>query len=146
MGVSLARENARNIYGVAELSTNVKATIDDYLQASGRLATIERDDPLFIAVGSPYGGGLPIDPYKHLATMTMNYAMAKYAQKAGLDRHFTIHSLRHTSAQQRVALGADLLEVNRLLRHKKLDTTQICLNGLVSQADRRADQLANLVK
>lgn len=139
-------KNARNVYDVAELPLNVKAAIDDYLLASGRLVTIERDDPLFIATELPHGGGLPIDPYKHLATVTMSYAMAKYAKKAGLDRHFTIHSFRHTSAQQRVALGADILEVNKLLRHKKLDTTLVYLNGLVSQADRRADQLANLVR
>ena len=42
---------------------------------------------------------------------------------------------------KRVILGADVLEINTLLRHKSLDTTFVYLNGLVGQADNRAKQL-----
>ncbi len=133
----------KNVRDVAELPVPCMKAITEYLQVSGRLATISRNQPVFLAVGPDCGGGNPIDPYKPLSSSTIEHAFRKYRKIAGIDpaRGLTVHSFRHTSAQMRVALGADLLEIQKLLRHASPATTGRYLFGLVGTADQRAVQL-----
>ncbi len=44
------------------------------------------------------------------------------------------HSLRATAAVLAYQAGADLLEIQQLLRHKSLDTTRIYLSWILPQA------------
>lgn len=51
----------------------------------------------------------------------------KYADAAGLGKHFTPHSLRHAFASHMLENGANLRIVQSLLGHTSLDATQIYL-------------------
>lgn len=125
----------RNQEDRAELPMPAKLAIDAYLNASGRLP-LEDDDPVFVAAGSPDGGGLPRDPYKHLSTSAISWAVKRYARLAGLDvKKITVHSFRHSAAQQRYAAGEDIRSIQRLLRHASIGTTDIYLSILSGTND-----------
>lgn len=126
----------------AELPAPAKAAIDRYLEASGRQATIAATDPLFLAVGPKQGGGRR-SAGKPLHSDTVVHALKKYVAAAGLDvTRFSIHSLRHTAAQQRYLMKPDILLLNQFLDHASLDTTRVYLAGLLTEADPLADEMS----
>src|SRR5258708_29753620 len=64
------------------------------------MATIAADDPIFIAVPNPKGGGTPIDPYKRLCDGSILRLAKEYAELAGIEKHKrNVHIWRHTSAK-----------------------------------------------
>ena len=48
-----------------------------------------------------------------------------YARRAGIKKHVTVHTFRHTLATEMLRQGADLRQIQELLGHKQLRTTQI---------------------
>src|SRR5260221_1675725 len=99
---------------VAELLEPVYQAIVDYLEVSGRMATIEPDSFIFMPLLSPNGGGLPIDPYKPLSGGTILRIAKEYAEKARIDRvAVNVHIFRHTSAKHRIDLGQDISDINK---------------------------------
>lgn len=59
------------------------------------------------------------------------------AERAGIQRRITPHMMRHTFATGLLEAGANLRAVQRLLRHKKLETTLIYADYIDSDALRR---------
>lgn len=60
--------------------------------------------------------------------MTNTYArtmVTAWAAAAGIKKHITFHSGRHTFAVMMLELGVDLYTVSKLLGHKSIETTQI---------------------
>jgi site-specific recombinase XerD len=46
-----------------------------------------------------------------------------YKNKSGITKHFTLHTLRHTSATQLAIKGAPMNVIQKILGHSKLETT-----------------------
>lgn len=125
----------------AELPGPAKQAIDRYLVAARRMKAIHSDDPLFLAIGPEQGGGkrgvtLPMDDRTPLTSRAIAHALKQYARLASIDvQKLSIHSWRHTAAQQRYQAGEDVRSLQRLLRHGNIATTDIYIRGLIGTAD-----------
>ncbi len=133
----------------AELPGPAKQAIDRYLTAARRINSMCPGDPLFVAIGPEQGGGKPgvtLPPNDHtpLTSRAIAHALKQYARQSGIDvQKLSIHSWRHTAAQQRYQAGEDIRSLQRLLRHSNIATTDIYIRGLTGTADPGASLLEN---
>lgn len=66
-----------------------------------------------------------------------NRELLKWSVAAGISKHITFHSFRHTYATLQLLAGTDLYTVSKMLGHKDLKTTQIYAK-IVDETKRRA--------
>jgi integrase/recombinase XerC len=81
-----------------------------YLEERGK---VEGGDPLFI---NPMGG--------RLTARSVGRVIKKYSRYSGIYRKISPHSLRHTFATHLLDSGADIREIQEMLGHSSLSTTQ----------------------
>src|SRR3972149_176355 len=81
-----------------------------YLEGRGVLTG---DDPIFI---NPSGG--------RLTARSVGRLIKKYTRHSGIFRKVSPHSLRHTFATHLLDAGADIREIQEMLGHSSLSTTQ----------------------
>ena len=62
--------------------------------------------------------GLPTEP-------TVNKILGMWAKSAGIDKHLTFHTSRHTFGTLMMTVGADLYTTCKLMGHSDVRTTQI---------------------
>lgn len=74
----------------------------------------------------------------------VNPGLAKWAEQAGVKKHVTFHTARHTFATMMLTLGADLYTVSKLLGHSDVKVTQVYAK-IVNQKKNDAVNLVNSV-
>lgn len=110
----------RVVLGKGRKDRNVPLThaaaeaIEAYLvQARPRIQGARRAPLLFLALR---GGRMHDD--------TLNAVIGAWAKKAGIEKHVTCHTLRHTAATHLLKGGADIRHIQKLLGHASLQTTE----------------------
>jgi len=61
-------------------------------------------------------------PEDHVARITLQFLFNRLRDKAGLDRKFSIHSLRHTTAMRKVRSGDSPVHIQNWLRQRSLES------------------------
>ena len=84
--------------------------------------SLEPDAPVFI---SRLGG--------RLALRTLRFLFRLWQERAGFDRLFNFHSMRHSALTNAYRKTGDIRLVQRLARHRKIDTT--CIYAAPSDED-----------
>jgi len=99
------------------LGNRAVAFLREYL-AKVRPILDKRQDPdtLFLT-----RGGRRFDRSGLLKKLTV------YVKRAGIEKHITVHSFRHTLATDMLRRGADLRYIQEILGHEKLLSTQVYL-------------------
>lgn len=72
---------------------------------------------------------------------TNNAELVNWSNRAGITKHITFHSARHTCAVLMLDNGADLYTVSKLLGHRELRTTQI----YAKIVDRKMREAASII-
>ena len=110
----------RVVLGKGRKDRNVPLTrpaaeaIEAYLlEARSRIRGAKHSTLLFLALR---GGRLHDD--------TLNTLLGAWAKKAGIEKHVTCHTLRHSVATHLLKGGADIRHIQKLLGHASLQTTE----------------------
>lgn len=93
--------------------------VDRYLEA--------RQDslpPLFLTYSKNVEASTSGD-YRRLTARSIQRMVAKYARLAGITKHVSPHTMRHSFATDLLMNGADIRSVQSMLGHSNISTTQI---------------------
>ncbi len=95
---------------IVPVGTKAVRALEAYLEERG---TQEGNEPVFV---NSLGG--------RLTARSVGRLMKKYARHSGIFRKASPHSLRHTFATHLLDAGADIREIQEMLGHSSLSTTQ----------------------
>lgn len=101
------------------ISESAAHHIEDYLAAR-----IDNLPPLFLS----YSRNSTVDTsgdYRRLTARSIQRIVTKYARLAGITKHVSPHTMRHSYATDLLMNGADLRSVQAMLGHSNISTTQV---------------------
>lgn len=109
----------------------------DYLEASGRLATIQDDDPLWTSHDRAN-----VNPGGPLTSHALAKNVKRYAAEAGIG-HVHLHQTRHTFARIVAEESGSITETQTALGHKDADTTKVYVERVGVKQDRSSGYMAD---
>ena len=71
----------------------------------------------------------------------INALIKPWAKAAGITKHFTFHTARHTFGTMMLTLGADLFTTSKLMGHSNIQTTEI----YAKIVDKKKEEAINLI-
>jgi integrase/recombinase XerC len=114
---------------IVPIGSKAIEAIKDPLRRRGLSSGSDRESPLFV---NTRGG--------RLTDRSVRRIVEKYGKKCGLGKTIGPHTLRHTFATHLLDSGADLRDIQELLGHVSLSTTQkythVSIDGLTDVYDR----------
>lgn len=69
-----------------------------------------------------------------------------WAEEAGITKHVTFHTARHSYATMALSAGADIYTVSKLLGHRNIATTTVYAAVVDSQRDAAVDSVSRLLR
>ena len=108
----IGKGDKERIVPIGQIATHlIEAYVD---RARGRLAGGQRSEYLFLSkLGKP------------MSRVMFWMIVKKYAAAAGITKHITPHTLRHSFATHLLERGADLRSLQEMLGHASIATTEI---------------------
>lgn len=81
--------------------------------------------PLFISYSRNAGAVDNSGDYRRLTPRSVQRMISKYARLAGITKHVSPHTMRHSFATDLLMNGADIRSVQTMLGHADISTTQV---------------------
>ncbi len=115
-GTITIKQAKNNSSRVVPITTSVGATLRQYLgEVRPKLVKAKGAGELFVSMRSGRG----------LDDKDIIYIVRRAAERAGIKKHISPHTLRHSCATHLLKGKADIRQIQRLLGHQRLSTTEI---------------------
>lgn len=101
------------------ISESAAEHVENYLTSR-----VDNLDPLFISYSRNSEANTSGD-YRRLTSRSVQRIVNKYTRLAGITKHVSPHTMRHSFATDLLMNGADIRSVQMMLGHSNISTTQI---------------------